>query len=77
MHRLDVVKVKIDPKFDATARTFLTNDLANRVTRLSFGDAAAKERNLANDHQLSRALELLRNSATQSQLLAATASGRK
>ena len=69
--------MKIDPKYDAAAREFLIHDLAHRVTRISFGDAAAKERDLAEDHQLSRALELLKQSATQAQLLAATATPRK
>ena len=72
MHRLETANVKLDPKFDAAARTFLTRDLANRVTRLSFGDAAAKARTLDDDHQLLRAIELLKNSTTQAQLLAAT-----
>jgi carboxyl-terminal processing protease len=72
MQRLQAAKVKIDPKYDAAARTFLTRDLANRVARLSFGDAAAKERSLPSDHQLVRAIELLKSATTQAQLLAAT-----
>jgi carboxyl-terminal processing protease len=75
MNRIAAAKVTIDPKFDATARTFLTRDLANRVVRFTFGDAAAKERTLPDDRQLARAIELLRNSATQAQLLAATPPG--
>ena len=67
----DAAGVKIDPKFEAAARTFLTRDLENRVTRLAFGDAAAKARNLAEDHQLLKAIELLEHSTTQAQLLAA------
>jgi carboxyl-terminal processing protease len=73
IHRLQAAKVKIDPKHDAAARTFLTRDLANRVARLSFGEAAAKERTLPADHQLTRAIELLKIATTQTQLLAATA----
>jgi hypothetical protein len=49
----------------------LTRELANRVARLSFGDAAAKERLLAEDHQLTKAIELLGRSTSQAQLLAA------
>ncbi|HEY4217279.1 MAG TPA: S41 family peptidase [Gemmatimonadaceae bacterium] len=71
MHRIAAAKVTIDPKYDATARTFLTNDLANRVTRLAFGDAAAKARSVGEDHQLEKALELLQHSTTETQLLAA------
>jgi carboxyl-terminal processing protease len=72
MQRLDAAKVKIDPKHNAAARVFLTRDLVNRVARLSFGEAAAKERSLASDHQLVRAIELLKTATSQSQLLAAT-----
>jgi hypothetical protein len=70
MRRLAAADVKLDPKFDATARTFLTRDLAHRVTRITFGDAASKERGLSDDHQLLRAIELLQRSTTQAQLLA-------
>jgi carboxyl-terminal processing protease len=70
MRRLDAAHVKIDTKYDSAARTFLTRDLSNRVTRMSFGDAVAKGRTLADDHQLSRAITLLEKSTTQSQLLA-------
>jgi len=76
MRRLETAKVRIDPKFDETARKFLTNDLSNRVARLALGEAAAKERTLADDKPLSRAVQLLKNSNTQSQLLAATPPGR-
>jgi carboxyl-terminal processing protease len=72
MRRLDAGKVKIDPKHDAAARAFLVRDLVNRVARLSFGEAAAKERLLASDHQLVRAIELLKTATSQAQLLAAT-----
>ena len=71
-HALEAADVKFDAKHDAGARAFLSRDLANRVARMSLGDAAAKERTLAEDHQLSRAIELLHASRTQAQLLAAT-----
>ncbi|MDB4874753.1 MAG: hypothetical protein JWM41_1199 [Gemmatimonadetes bacterium] len=73
MKRLTAADVKIDPKFDSTARVFLTHDLERRVTRLSFGDAAAKARTISDDHQLMKALDLLEHNATQAQLLAAAA----
>jgi carboxyl-terminal processing protease len=73
MRRLTAAGVKLDPKFDATARTVLTRDLENRVARLSFGDAVAKARTLDEDHQLLKAVELLQRNATQAQLLAAAA----
>lgn len=71
MRRLVDAKVKMDPKFDSTARRVLTRDLEHRVTRLSFGDAAAKARHMADDHQLVKAVELLQRNSTQAQLLAA------
>ena len=71
MRRLDAAGVKIEPAHDSAARRFLTRDLANRVERMSFGEAAAKERLLSEDHQLIKAIELLEKSSTQSQLLAA------
>jgi carboxyl-terminal processing protease len=75
MTRMNAAGVKLDPKFQTAERTFLTRDLENRVTRLTFGDAAAKARNLAEDHQLLKAIDLLEHSTTQAQLLAAGGSG--
>jgi hypothetical protein len=75
MARMNAAGVKLDPKFQTDERTFLTRDLENRVTRLTFGDAAAKARNLAEDHQLLKAIDLLEHSTTQAQLLAAAGSG--
>ncbi len=71
MRRLVADSVHIDPKYDAVAREALTRDLANRVTRMSFGDASAKARLIGEDKPLSKAIELLQKSATQAQLLAA------
>ena len=73
--RMDAAGVKLEPKYQTAERTFLTRDLENRVTRLTFGDAAAKARNLAEDRQLLKAIELLEHSTTQAQLLAAGGSG--
>src|SRR5215467_1276197 len=71
MTRMNAAGVKLEPKFQTAERTFLTRDLENRVTRLTFGDAAAKARNLGEDHQLLKAIDLLEHSTTQAQLLAA------
>ena len=71
MRRLATAGVKIAPANDSAARVVLSRDLANRVARMSFGDAAAKSRLLPEDHQLLRAVELLEKSTTQAQLLAA------
>ena len=73
MRRLTAAGVKVEAKYAAIEREALTRDLANRVARLSFGDAAAKARSLNEDHQLSKAIELLQRSTTQAQLLAAAA----
>ena len=73
IRRLAAADVKFDPKMEAAARRFLTRDLANRVTRISFGDAAAKARTASDDHQLAKALQLLGSSTTQAQLLAGVA----
>jgi len=77
MHRLDAAHVKIEPKFDSVSRAFLMRDLSNRVARMSFGDATAKARNLADDHQLARAIALLEKSSTQAQLLATASVARR
>jgi len=75
MRRLTAAGVKLDPKYDSTARRVLTRDLENRVARLTFGDAVAKARTLDEDHQLLKAVELLQRNTTQAQLLAAAAPG--
>ena len=71
MRRLVAADVKLDPTYEAAARQFLMRDLEHRVARLSFGEAAAKARTLTDDHQLTRAIDLLQKSGTQAQLLAA------
>jgi carboxyl-terminal processing protease len=75
MRRLTAAGVKLDAKYDSTARVALTRDLENRVTRLTFGDAVAKARTIDEDHQLLEAVHLLQRSTTQAQLLAAAAPG--
>jgi carboxyl-terminal processing protease len=69
--RLNTAGVKLDAKYLPAERTFLTRDLANRVTRMTFGDAVAKARTASEDHQLSKAVDLLEHNTTQAQLLAA------
>ncbi|HXT15938.1 MAG TPA: S41 family peptidase [Gemmatimonadaceae bacterium] len=71
MRRLGAAGVKLDARYDAGEREFLTRDLTQRVARMSFGDAVAKQRTLNEDHQLLKAVELLQKSTTQAQLLAA------
>jgi carboxyl-terminal processing protease len=68
--RLTAAGVTIDPKMEPVAQKLLDRELDRRVARLVLGDAGAKERYLADDHQLSRALALLSTSHSQAALLA-------
>jgi hypothetical protein len=71
MRRLSRDSVKLDVKFEPAERTFLTRDLAQRATRMAYGDAAAKLRIIGDDKPLMKAIELLQRSTSQAQLLAA------
>ena len=68
--RLAAAGVVIDPKNEAVANKLLDRELDRRVSRLVLGDAGAKQRSLRDDHQLSRAVELLTAARTQNALLA-------
>ena len=68
--RLTVAGVVIDPKHEAVAAKLLDRELDRRVSRLVLGDAGAKQRSLKEDHQLSRAVDLLTAARTQNALLA-------
>jgi carboxyl-terminal processing protease len=67
--RLTTAGVVTDPKFDGIATKLLDRELDRRVARLVLGDAGAKERALAEDHQLS--IQLLTSTRSQDGLLAA------
>ena len=69
--RVTAAGVSVDAKYDSLGFALLTDELARRVTRRAFGDAAVKRRDLANDRALSRAIELLQKSRTQQELLRA------
>ncbi|MEP6989634.1 MAG: S41 family peptidase [bacterium] len=69
--RLTAAGVTIDPKHEAVANKLLDRELDRRVARLVLGDAGAKQRSLGEDHQLSRAVDLLTAAHTQNALLAA------
>ena len=71
MRRLTVAGVTIDSRFASVAPVVLDRELDRRVARLVLGDAGAKRRTLATDHQLARAVSLLAASRTQAALLAA------
>jgi hypothetical protein len=63
--------VAIDAKHEPTATRILDRELDRRVARLVLGDAGAKRRALADDHQLARAVALLGAARSQADLLAA------
>lgn len=71
LRRMAADSIVVDPKVEAGARIAIGRDLANRVARLSYGDAAAKVRLVDEDKPLMKAIELLEKNATQAQLLAA------
>ncbi len=69
--RLAVAGVVIEGKYEPVATKLLDRELDRRLARLVLGDAGAKQRSLAEDHQLSRAVALLSTTRTQDALLAA------
>ena len=69
--RLTVAGVVIEGKYEPVATKLLDRELDRRLARLVLGDAGAKQRSLAEDHQLSRAVALLSTTRTQDALLAA------
>jgi carboxyl-terminal processing protease len=69
--RLLAAGVTIDAKYEPTATRVLDRELDRRVARLVLGDAGAKRRALAEDHQLVRAIQLLDTARSQEALLAA------
>ncbi|MBW8768532.1 MAG: PDZ domain-containing protein [Gemmatimonadetes bacterium] len=69
--RLTAAGVRIEPKYDSAANDLFDRELDRRVARLLLGDAGAKARGLADDHQLARAVDLLKVSRTQQELFAA------
>ena len=69
--RLTGAGITIDPKFEPAATRILDRELDRRVSRLVLGDAGARQRSAADDHQLARAIALLSNARTQEALFAA------
>ena len=66
--RLAAAGVTIDPKLYSDAAPEVDRVLGDRVARFAFGDSTAKRRELSDDNQLVRAVELLRKGATQQDL---------
>jgi carboxyl-terminal processing protease len=69
--RLTAAGVTVEPKHEAAATKMLDRELDRRVSRLVLGDAGARRRSVANDHQLSRAAALLSGARSQDALFAA------
>ncbi|MFN2565081.1 MAG: S41 family peptidase [Gemmatimonadaceae bacterium] len=71
--RLAVAGAPVDPRHAPGAARFYARELEHQVARAAFGDAAAKRRELPQDRQLARAIELLRAAPSQDALFAAVA----
>jgi carboxyl-terminal processing protease len=69
--RLGATGLTIDAKYEPAATHILDRELDRRVARMVLGDAGAKQRTLAEDHQLARAVSLLAAASSQEQLFAA------
>ena len=61
----------IDAKYEPAATQILDRELDRRVSRLVLGDAGARQRSVAEDHQLARAMALLSSARSQEALFAA------
>ena len=72
--RLASAGVTIDAKHEPVVTKLLDRELDRRVARLVLGDAGAKVRNLAEDHQLTKAVSLLTSARSQDALLVAAQS---
>ena len=66
--RLTAAGVQIDPKLYSDASPEVDRVLGDRVARFAFGDSTAKRREIGDDNQLERAVELLRKGGTQQDL---------
>jgi carboxyl-terminal processing protease len=73
--RLAARGVTIEPRFESAATHLFTRELEQRVARLAFGDAAAKERERKTDRQLSTAMDLLEKAASQHDLFTVAHAG--
>ncbi len=71
--RITSTGAKIDRPMYDNASKYVDRLLENRVARFAFGDSTAKRRDLDDDVQLRRALEILRRGQTQKDLFAIAA----
>jgi carboxyl-terminal processing protease len=73
--RLAAAAAPIDPRHASGAARFYARTLGHEIARAAFGDAGAKRRELRDDRQLTRAIELLRGATSQGALFAAAGRG--
>lgn len=69
--RLDTADVKVPRDTWNAGHRWADRYLENRIARTAFGDTLAKRREIPDDNQLQKAMELLRQGNTQSELFAA------
>lgn len=67
--RLRAAGIVIETRFDSVASELLSQELDHRIARRVFGEAEAKKRMLSEDRALVRAIQLLRQSRSQRDLL--------
>lgn len=67
--RLQAAGANIEARYDSVANELLGDELDRRVARRAFGDAEVTRRTLREDRALVRAIELLRKSRSQQDLL--------
>jgi carboxyl-terminal processing protease len=68
--RLEAKGVNVDRAEWDAGRSYVDRLLLNRIARRAFGDSTAKRREIPEDVQLQRAMELLRRASTTQELLA-------
>jgi carboxyl-terminal processing protease len=74
--RLVAAKVDVDKALFDAARPTIDKWLSHFVTRFAFGDAAAARREIPDDPQLLRAIELMKKGSTQKDLFATARASR-
>jgi carboxyl-terminal processing protease len=74
--RLVAAKVDVDKQLFDAARPTIDKWLSHFVTRFAFGDSSAARREIADDPQLLRAIELMKKGSTQKDLFAVARASR-
>jgi carboxyl-terminal processing protease len=74
--RLVAAKVEVDRQLFDAARPTIDKWLSHFVTRFAFGDSSAARREIPDDPQLQRAIELMKKGSTQKDLFAVARASR-